>query len=548
MTAIHTQRHAHASTCIIKSQSIRHAESDYDARIYANRSLSMDRIKYIGFDMDYTLVAYKSPEYEQLAYEFAVERLISIGYPKELANSKYDPTFTVRGLFFDKVYGNLLKCDPYGNILSCFHGFNSCSTQQIRALYPNKYVQPSDHRIEILYTLFHLPETFLLSALVDFFDNRHEYKRIEDGPNKDKGVKCGDVEISYWMIQQDVRRTVDWIHNEGKLKERTLQNLEKYVNRDKRLPKMLYQLRQTGRKVFLATNSGYEYTMRLLTYMLEFPECDEPGLGPLQWKSYFDYLITDANKPLFFTEGSMLREVDEDTHSLKLGVFTGVLQPGQVYSGGSSSAFCKYTGASGKQILYVGDHIFGDVIKAKIEQAWRTFLVVPELTEETHVWESIQALYQRLQNFEYILSVMNKKNNHHVSPSGPPLPDLESIRKAIKEIVLKMEESYPRRLGSLLRCGSQLTYFANQASRYADLYGSSCLCLMNYTPNHLFTARHQLMAHERRGQSLAPPLPELKHFRRSKAPVTRVMSVADWDLDEEDSPMATHAIDKEGSK
>ena len=38
--------------------------------------------------------------------------------------------------------------------------------------------------------------------------------RIEDGPDKDKGVKCGDVEISYWMIQQDVRRTVDWIHNE----------------------------------------------------------------------------------------------------------------------------------------------------------------------------------------------------------------------------------------------------------------------------------------------------------------------------------------------
>eukprot|EP00731_Ephydatia_muelleri_P020392 Em0013g119a len=97
-------------------------------RIYANRSLSMDRIKYIGFDMDYTLVAYKSPEYEQLAYEFAVERLISIGYPKELANSKYDPHVHSQGLFFDKVYVNLLKCDPYGNILSCFHGFNSCST------------------------------------------------------------------------------------------------------------------------------------------------------------------------------------------------------------------------------------------------------------------------------------------------------------------------------------------------------------------------------------------------------------------------------------
>lgn len=38
---------------------------------------------------------------------------------------------------------------------------------------------------------------------------------------------------------------------------------------------------------------------------------------------------------------------------------------------GSSDTFCKYSGAQGKQILYVGDHIFGDVIKAKKVQAWR---------------------------------------------------------------------------------------------------------------------------------------------------------------------------------
>ena len=38
----------------------------------------------------------------------------------------------------------------------------------------------------------------------------------------------------------------------------------------------------------------------------------------------------------------------QETASLKLGVFTGALKPGQVYSGGSSDAFCKYTGAKGK--------------------------------------------------------------------------------------------------------------------------------------------------------------------------------------------------------
>ena len=52
------------------------------------------------------------------------------------------------------------------------------------------------------------------------------------------------------------------------------------------------------------------------------------------WRSYFDYVIVDAKKPLFFEEGSMLRELDENSGSLKLGVFTGSLQRGKVYSGG----------------------------------------------------------------------------------------------------------------------------------------------------------------------------------------------------------------------
>ena len=93
-----------------------------------NRSISMDRIKYVGFDMDYTLVGeqmtcasrvttvlaqlcrhfllpsllpsstshllhpstpllslfsivYKSPEYPQLAFDLTVQRLVDIGYP-----------------------------------------------------------------------------------------------------------------------------------------------------------------------------------------------------------------------------------------------------------------------------------------------------------------------------------------------------------------------------------------------------------------------------------------------------------------------------------
>jgi 5'-nucleotidase len=424
-----------------------------DDRVYVNRSVSMERIKYIGFDMDYTLVEYKSPEYEMLCFDMVIKRLISIGYPPEIADLKYDPTFPLRGLFFDKQYGNLLKADQFGNILSCFHGFKSLTSAEIRRQYPNKYVQPTDEsRIHILYTLFQLPEIYLLAALVDFFENKSPgYTRIEQSPDTHGGVQCGDVLITYQMIWWDVRTSVDWLHVYGDVKEKTVKNLERYVVKDPILPLCIHKLRSSGMKTFIATNSDYRYTQTIMTHLFDYPE--GPDGGPHRsWREYFDYVIVDAKKPRFFEEGSMLREVDEDTTSLKLGVFTGALKPGRVYSGGSSGAFCKYSGAKGKEILYVGDHIFGDVIKAKKEQAWRTFLVLPELKKEVKVWESTQSLFLRLQNLSYILAEV------YGSGSGPTdggvkLPDMNSLRRALKITSQEMEDSYPSRLGSLLRCG-----------------------------------------------------------------------------------------------
>jgi 5'-nucleotidase len=53
-------------------------------------------------------------------------------------------------------------------------------------------------------------------------------------------------------------------------------------------------------------------------------------------------------------------------------------------------------GAKGKDVLYVGDHIYGDILKSKKLRGWRTFLVVPELTQELVVWTRDE-LFTRLQ-------------------------------------------------------------------------------------------------------------------------------------------------------
>ena len=53
-----------------------------------------------------------------------------------------------------------------------------------------------------------------------------------------------------------------------------------------------------------------------------------------------------------------------------------------VYSGGNCEVLSRLIGAKGKDVLYVGDHIFGDVVKSKNIRGCRTFLIVPELDDE----------------------------------------------------------------------------------------------------------------------------------------------------------------------
>ncbi|XP_034295883.1 cytosolic purine 5'-nucleotidase isoform X1 [Pantherophis guttatus] len=454
-------------------------------RVFVNRSLAMEKIKCFGFDMDYTLAVYKSPEYESLGFDLTVERLVSIGYPQELLSFVYDPTFPTRGLVFDSLYGNLLKVDAYGNILVCAHGFNFMRGPEIREQYPNKFIQRDDtDRFYILNTLFNLPETYLLACLIDFFTNCDRYSSC------DTGFKDGDLFMSFRSMFQDVRDAVDWVHYKGSLKEKTVEHLHKYVVKDGKLPLLLSRMTEVG-KVFLATNSDYKYTDKIMTYLFDFPHGPKPGSSHRPWQSYFDLILVDARKPLFFGEGTVLRQVDTVTGKLKIGTYTGPLQHGIVYSGGSSDTVCDLLGAKGKDILYIGDHIFGDILKSKKRQGWRTFLVIPELAQELHVWTDKSCLFEELQSLDIFLAELYK----HLDSSSNERPDISSIQRRIKKVTHDMDMCYGM-MGSLFRSGSRQTLFASQVMRYADLYAASFINLLYYPFSYLFRAAHVLMPHE----------------------------------------------------
>ncbi|XP_026464702.1 cytosolic purine 5'-nucleotidase-like [Ctenocephalides felis] len=412
--------------------------------IFVNRSLHLENIKFYGFDMDYTLAEYKSPQYECLGFNLIKERMVSLGYPQEITEFEYDPSFPVRGLWFDTLYGNLLKVDAYGNILVCVHGFEFLKPSQVYELYPNKFLQLDESRVYVLNTLFNLPETYLLACLIDYFTNSKQYTR------ESTGVRAGNLFMSFKSIFQDVRGAVDWVHIQGDLKRRTVENLDQYVKKDIRLPMVLSRIRESGAKVFLLTNSDYNFTDRIMTHLFDFSHGARPDDPHRDWKTYFDVIVVDAHKPLFFGEGTILRQVDTRTGSLKVGTHMGPLQPGQVYSGGSSDVFTELIGAKGKDVLYIGDHIFGDILKSKKIRGWRTFLVVPELVHELHVWTDKCQLFEDLQNLDVMLGDVYKD----LDSSNKEKPDISKLRNSIRDVTHKMDLAYGM-MGSLFRSGSR---------------------------------------------------------------------------------------------
>ena len=105
-----------------------------------------------------------------------------------------------RGLWFDKLFGNLLKVDQFGHVLQAFHGFHKLSTEELESVYPERISWKDSSRVYIMNTPFNLPETFLIAALIDYFNKEQEYSRTESGWSYHDGDKI--TEFSFKQLFQ----------------------------------------------------------------------------------------------------------------------------------------------------------------------------------------------------------------------------------------------------------------------------------------------------------------------------------------------------------
>jgi len=468
-------------------------------RVFVNREVNLEHIKYFGFDMDYTLAVYKSPIFESLSYQLAVDRLIAIGYPEEIRKLKYDPTYPIRGLFCDKINGNLLKIDSFGTIVNAMHARKKLSDEMVSTIYPSGKIHDKDigNRFYLLDTLFHLPEACIFCDLVEFFTSNSEIKigmseelselqRICASSPREKVQEM----ISYTDLLHDIRETIDYIHKSGTLKDIVVKDIEKYIIKDPKLVTLLRVLKSNDRKAFLLTNSEYYYTNTVMNYMLgDFYDSEYPT-----WRHFFDIIMVGARKPEWFEEGTTLREVNLDTGLLLMSKEQTKYVYGKVYNGGSLEKFEKMTGAKGHEVLYVGDHIFGDIIKSKKHKSsWNCLLVVPELVHERDIWNNNQDKYRELLRLQAIESEIY----YGLEATATEKPDTSELDEKIKEASIELDKSYNQFFGSLFRSGSKQSFFSYQTQRFADLYSSTHLNLLNYPMFYRFSPVEAHLPHEK---------------------------------------------------
>jgi HAD superfamily 5'-nucleotidase-like hydrolase len=475
-------------------------------QIFVNRNLRLDRVDLIGFDMDHTLAVYHRRRTEELALEMTLARLISVkGYPADIGSVQYDPAFVIRGLILDKEHGHIIKTDRFSHVGRCYHGRRRVEPEELKALYHHEKIRLGTPRYAWLDTFFALPEASLYAGIIDLLEAR--------------GMKP-----DYQKLYDDIRETIDSVHRDGSLKAVIKRDISAYLRKDPELAPTLHKLRSGGKKLFLATNSFFDYTQAVMSFLLDdvLPQYS-------RWESYFDWIVVGAAKPSFFSDSHPFIELDAEGRELGPVAEGATLHRSRIYQGGNLLGLERAAGISGDRVLYVGDHIYGDIVHSRKHSLWRTCMIVEELEDEMAHTARMSAEIRRLHELDAEHARLDDEVNHLKHDVGAaerrlerePLLSarardqleqqwrrdrlaLERTRHALRDVrhageVLDrhIESSYNPYWGFVFKEGQENSRFGAQVEDYACLYTSRVSNFLAYSPAQFFRAPREIMPHER---------------------------------------------------
>jgi HAD superfamily 5'-nucleotidase-like hydrolase len=451
--------------------------------VYVNRILNLKKIKYIGLDMDHTLIRYKTKHFETLVYKLIIDDLIQHKkYPGAIKKFKFNFDDAIRGLVVDSRNGNILKLSRYGAIRQSCHGTQKINFAEQKLFYRSIYVDLGDHNYMAIDTSFSIAFCALYAQLIDLKDKLpHELP-------------------SYNAIALDVLGSVDKVHADGSLKGYISQHLDDFVIKEPKVVEGLKRFRRHGKKIFILTNSEYYYTKHLLDYAINpFLQKGET------WQDLFEFTITLANKPRFFYDKLRFLRIDPKTGCMTN--MEGKITPG-VYQGGHATKFTEDLELNGDEILYIGDHIYGDILRLKKDCNWRTALVVEELGHEIEAQRKAQPIEKEIiaamavkrgleQDYVKIQTQsIEERSNQYDAILNTLQTQISGIDHKIAKLLTEQQTFYNPKWERVFRAGAEESYFAYQVDRFACIYMEKLADLLEHSPLTYFRANRRLLAHD----------------------------------------------------
>jgi HAD superfamily 5'-nucleotidase-like hydrolase len=466
-------------------------------RVFVNRNLRLSKIHAIGFDLDHTLAHYDPVPVEELAFDLTKRKLVeSKQYPSEILDLKYDPDFVIRGLVVDKKRGNLLKMDYFNFVSRGHHGLRELRSEERERAYRSSRIRLSHDNYASVDTLFHLPEVYLFVCVIELLE------------------RTGRKKPDYTQVHNDVREMIDEAHRDGSLKSVITANLDRYIRIDHELRTVLEEFRRGGKKLFLLTNSDWTYADALLKHLLQ------RGRGaPSHWTEIFDLVVVESRKPSFFAANSPPEPVAEAS---------SLPAPMHVVRGANGAYLERTLGAAGDQILYFGDHTYGDILLSKKALGWRTAMLVPELDREIRVTQDFAKDFDRLARLSaerHHLEIDQAALGREVrrltlilgeNDGADPVRRQEiaarieaipgeiarieerclELEPEIEGLRVKLDRAYNQYWGSIFREGNESSRFGHQLKDFACLYTSRVSNFLHYPMSYYFQSPIGYMPHD----------------------------------------------------
>ncbi|CAM2700732.1 unnamed protein product [Rotaria socialis] len=451
--------------------------------IFANNELDLERIKVYGFDFDYTLATYK-PTLHSLIYDHAKTFLVkNLRYPDHLMDFCFRPGMGARGLHLDIKRGWLMKVDSYHNIQlgTVYHGMRQVPDEEVIAAHHGTKLSVDEvGYLGMTPNMFQFVDIFTISEITLLRDVTQYFI--------DKSIPFAPEYVHY-----DVREAVSVFHKSGMMHQIVGQAVEKYFQENDRLKPFLLRLRDANKQIFLITNSNYWYVNCGMTYLLG-----------KSWTDFFDIIICQAKKPSFFgAQKRPFREINTHNNS-KSWDRVHKLQNGKVYVEGNLTTLVQMTNWQGHDVLYIGDHIYGDLADLFLTHGWRTGAILEEVKDEINVINSepFQKAIRWLNVLQWLIDQLQPMIIFYICHQLEVIPGREADEIMKLWVAEREEERTKSRdyfnpyFGSIFRTYTVPTYFHRRLARFADVYTSNVCNFLNYPLDYIFFPRRMALAHE----------------------------------------------------